>query len=552
LAPVSKGFVQSALDKALDAEFSGDNYNVKDEKNRSVADKARADLEASKTRLGAAGIDVNAIARIGADEEAGNQLRQAIESFKTGTNTFAGLDAAARNLQEEFDGLSKQIKLLKDSISGGVPGQPAQPHAMGGAIFSPRGTDTVPAMLTPGEFVVPRDAAQANLGLLESIRRGHGRRMAMGGMVYLAEGGFIPVQNREAIDLLNRKKEQAEQGKQAAQFEDFKAGLEDELRYQAATNPYGGSALWLNRYNATKAVEKLQSSRKPWEERLSADGIPNGLELIGTWKPAREDAERRQRQNAASEVAERTLAPILATGLTNLAGNVTNFNRRSWLAQGINRPGQEGQRAIGAASAQQSQKLNDLAARRDFRLSDYLKNFTQVQSTPERFAGGGMVSGQGNTDSVHALLTPNEFVLKPSAVARAGAGRLQHFNDGGMVSYLAGGGEAGQATQQGNSQLVDALTAFSSSASSLGQTAQVLTQAMTVFSGNATALTQAISQMPKTLTVTGQHSVTVTFNGAEVMAKLSPEIQELVTNKVQQAMSRVFKEQMPDAGVQVS
>lgn len=37
----------------------------------------------------------------------------------------------------------------------------------------PRGTDTVPAMLTPGEFVVNADATAANLGLLEAINNGY-------------------------------------------------------------------------------------------------------------------------------------------------------------------------------------------------------------------------------------------------------------------------------------------------------------------------------------------------------------------------------------------
>ena len=78
-----------------------------------------------------------------------------------------------------------------------------------------------------------------------------------------------------------------------------------------------------------------------------------------------------------------------------------------------------------------------------------------------------------------------------------------------------------------------------------------MAQAITAFGGNATALSDAISQMPKSLAITGQHQVQVTFNGAEVLGKLTPEIQTMVTNEVRTAMGRVFKEQMPDAGVQV-
>jgi hypothetical protein len=54
--------------------------------------------------------------------------------------------------------------------------------------FQPKGTDTVPAMLTPGEFVVNRKAAAKNAGLLKSINNG-AKGYSKGGVVYLADGG---------------------------------------------------------------------------------------------------------------------------------------------------------------------------------------------------------------------------------------------------------------------------------------------------------------------------------------------------------------------------
>jgi len=55
-----------------------------------------------------------------------------------------------------------------------------------------RGTDTVPAMLTPGEFVVNRDSAKQNRGLLESIN-GSGKPMSRGGVVYAQNGGLFDI-----------------------------------------------------------------------------------------------------------------------------------------------------------------------------------------------------------------------------------------------------------------------------------------------------------------------------------------------------------------------
>jgi len=63
-------------------------------------------------------------------------------------------------------------------------------------MFVPRGTDTVPAMLTPGEFVVNAAAVRRgnNLSLLKSMNGGMGAGgmgMSAGGMVYMKEGGFL-------------------------------------------------------------------------------------------------------------------------------------------------------------------------------------------------------------------------------------------------------------------------------------------------------------------------------------------------------------------------
>ena len=53
---------------------------------------------------------------------------------------------------------------------------------------TPKGSDTVPAMLTPGEFVVNKQSTQKHLPLLKSINSGS----CFGGKVgYYASGGFI-------------------------------------------------------------------------------------------------------------------------------------------------------------------------------------------------------------------------------------------------------------------------------------------------------------------------------------------------------------------------
>jgi TP901 family phage tail tape measure protein len=92
------------------------------------------------------------------------------------TNAFRG--AQGRN---QALGLDRPGAVMNRAQGGPV-------YAAGGTLvnYEPRGTDTVPAMLTPGEFVINKQATQRNLPLLKSINAGN---YAKGGVVYLAGGG---------------------------------------------------------------------------------------------------------------------------------------------------------------------------------------------------------------------------------------------------------------------------------------------------------------------------------------------------------------------------
>lgn len=85
-------------------------------------------------------------------------------------------------------------------------------YASGGVVYAqngqyvnyqPKGTDTVPAMLTPGEFVINRKATQQNLPLLTAINSG-AKAYSLGGVVYAAYGGEanrrLDVQDKDVLD----------------------------------------------------------------------------------------------------------------------------------------------------------------------------------------------------------------------------------------------------------------------------------------------------------------------------------------------------------------
>ena len=62
------------------------------------------------------------------------------------------------------------------------------------------------------------------------------------------------------------------------------------------------------------------------------------------------------------------------------------------------------------------------------------------------FASGGLVPGTGNKDTVPAMLTPGEFVIRKSSVSKLGADNLQQmnkgrYNKGGTVQKFIDGGD---------------------------------------------------------------------------------------------------------------
>lgn len=71
----------------------------------------------------------------------------------------------------------------------------AEGFAQGGHIFKKMGTDTVPAMLTPGEFVVRKEVVSRgnNLSMLSALNRGQSPTANVrGGTVYASGGGQVP------------------------------------------------------------------------------------------------------------------------------------------------------------------------------------------------------------------------------------------------------------------------------------------------------------------------------------------------------------------------
>ena len=95
------------------------------------------------------------------------------------------------SISPQFKKNKQAVEMLKKLMKFHGYAEGGLVYANNGALIEARqqGTDIVPAMLTPGEFVVNRQAAQQHMPLLQSINSGH---MNHGGIVkYLAQGGAV-------------------------------------------------------------------------------------------------------------------------------------------------------------------------------------------------------------------------------------------------------------------------------------------------------------------------------------------------------------------------
>jgi TP901 family phage tail tape measure protein len=101
--------------------------------------------------------------------------------------------------------------------------------------------------------------------------------------------------------------------------------------------------------------------------------------------------------------------------------------------------------------------------------------------TLKGFSKGGPVGGIGSGDTVPAMLTPGEFVLKKSVVQRVGAGTLNAINGGEVRKFAAGGivgGGAAKVALGGGALLTGLIATFGGLNESVQQvTSAILTAA---------------------------------------------------------------------------
>lgn len=144
-----------------------------------------AEEEASKSRLRELGGMLGETGQLGT-EMAEMQVQTATVNINTANLKLEEIKERGRKVAEEAEAIESSPATAVTKARGGLI------YANRG-IFVPRGTDTIPAMLTPGEFVVNRGAVQRgnNLQILQAMNGGAGVSNSSGGTAMMAKGGYV-------------------------------------------------------------------------------------------------------------------------------------------------------------------------------------------------------------------------------------------------------------------------------------------------------------------------------------------------------------------------
>jgi len=301
------------------------------------------------------------------------------------------------------------------------PQMKAKGGPIGGVDWSPKGTDTVPAMLTPGEFVMQKSAVDKyGLGFMASINGG-----GLGNTgPYFANGGSV------------------------SQF-----GAED-TRIDRVLNTVKSNAKSIN--NTFASVGTVGST---------ANSIKNGQSVERTLSESirdQVDGNSSQISNVMAGVEQTFIraGKILNDMLDDdTAGDLSDsLDAMDQQLQGVNLGNMAGSVAIMSNAF-----MNDFAPRwlgfeqqflqqmgttfglaQDFtNRMNGLKNDLNADAlvgAAYAFATGGSVPGAGNRDTVPAMLTPGEFVMKKSAVGKYGNSFMSAINSGAIPQMFANGG----------------------------------------------------------------------------------------------------------------
>ena len=430
----------------------------------------------------------------------------------------------------------------------------AKGFAGGGTVFKARGTDTVPAMLSPDEVIVSAGNAKKNKGILAAIQ---------GGMNYFADGrypfkmpnrkvdsdsayqnnphqqlryessrrspvydeeGSFGLQERNDLVMFNDRGAATHSRQATGKIPVPKSAkqVSDEriaARLGRAVRPVGEAytnqaIINPKRVNPVKASDSEladQGKLDAFNRKLGRSGANNDAQLL---QKSRADAQR-QLKNLATDARQynspQNQAKLAKQALVEAGGNAT---QAASLLAGQNT----------AENLIRNSKISSFQTQ--------ARTGRQDQSSPQLIGGINTLlqqAGQGGLKGIEA--TKALEVIRN----RKDFGQfIDEAEKGGVRSPIIQGGVNGGINNPrvrqdgGRNNFNDGATRFQ-------QSNDAFKTQVAAFAQSITTLEKTIGAIPKTIELTGKHEVNVNVNGVEVFGAITPMVENLVTKSVNEA-----------------
>ncbi|MDC0911403.1 hypothetical protein OAQ45_02365, partial [Candidatus Marinimicrobia bacterium] len=343
--------------------------------------------------------------------------------------------------------------------------------------YQPKGTDTVPAMLTPGEFVVRKSSVDKyGAGMMKAINAGNFER-----------GGEAEEKAEQLLRLLQKKADTTDV-------------------YKSIDSP------------ANPLLSRTHKIRNRDDNGSQFDKIGHGTEAFRGFPTRGEEAKKHR-----EEISDKNFARAVAGGFgyANNTG-LMDLDRKNKIKERKEEKKQE----IDAFLFGGRGRGRGMTRRRAIIKMRRL----------ELFNNGGPVSGGAGIDANPAMLTRGEYVINKQSAQSLGTNNLNRlnsikgYNEGGPVGYFAKGGPPSSPSR---SQLL-----FNQSQPKADLDTSDFSSSINKLVGDQGfgAFSQAVNkfeELPKEFTMTlAPTNVTVTLNGAELLAQMMPIIQKEALNAV--------------------
>jgi TP901 family phage tail tape measure protein len=441
-------------------------------------------------------------------------------------------------------------------LQAAAPGAPAPAaRSKGGPIyasdgqyinFEPRGTDTIPAMLTPGEFVINRASTQKYLPLLQRINNDNlqtaeNKALSRGGVVYLQNGG-MPMLNQMENELTAAHRRAGEPARSqmgnmlTAGYRDN--GLNPQVRAYYASVSAQDEAL-----DRGVHINQVHNDRRVWEAMK---------QLNGTYQQRAQTFYRKRAENRRNAI-------LYGKGLGN-GGSVQDIVAVPILSQ----------RAVSETA---KNKLVEMYFPNPKIREEFLNSEAEIGRAfgkdPKRLglASGGIVyASEGmmlpysprGQDTVPAMLTPGEFVVNRQA-AQQHMGLLKQINQskGGPIYANRGGviyardgvkvdNQSGANVSQENNIITIKIVNDASQNNNQSQESKGVlnTDGLKTFVEKFDSFITSLSSLQIPTKFEHSHTLDVNFTGADVLNELVREdgkLAQWVVGKVNDKFSELSR-----------